>query len=66
EPISSLKGLVLVPLTSDDLLRSKELMDEYALDFEDSLHLAAALNIGSKEIVSNDKDFDKVGLKRIF
>jgi predicted nucleic acid-binding protein len=66
EPISNLKGLNLVPLTSDDMLRSVELMNEYGLDYEDSLHLAAALSIGSKEIVSNDKDFDKVGIKRLF
>jgi len=41
-------------------------MDEHALDYEGSLHLAAALSAGSKEMVSNDGDFDRVGLKRIF
>jgi len=65
EPILNLKGLKPVPLTSDDILRSKELMDEHALDY-DSLHLAAALSAGSKEMVLNDRDFDLVGPKRIF
>lgn len=66
EPILNLKGLKPVPLTSDDILRSKELMDEHDLDYEDSLHLAAALSAGSKEMVLNDRDFDLVGPKRIF
>lgn len=41
-------------------------MKKYDLDYEDSLHFAAALKTSVKEIVSNDEDFDKTPLKRIF
>jgi len=41
-------------------------MEEYNLDYEDSLHLTTALRTDAKEIISNDKDFDKTPLKRSF
>ena len=40
-------------------------MEECDLDYEDSLHLSVARRVGAKEIVSNDKDFDKIPLKRM-
>lgn len=66
DPISTLKGLALEPLTADDTPRFVELMAEHGLDFEDGLHLAVALRMGLKEIVSNDTDFERAGLKRAF
>ena len=39
-------------------------MNEYKLDYEDSLHLAVAIRTGAKEIISNDKDFDATQIKR--
>ncbi|MBS7650725.1 type II toxin-antitoxin system VapC family toxin [Candidatus Bathyarchaeota archaeon] len=66
EPITSLKGLVIEPLRLEDLTRGVNLMREYRLDYEDSLHLATALRKNVKEIISNDRDFDKTNLSRIF
>ena len=39
-------------------------MNEFKLDYEDSLHLAVALRVGAQEIISNDKDFDATQIKR--
>lgn len=64
--IASLKGLTIKPLISRDMLQALNLMRKHELDYEDSLHLATALRVGAKEIVSNDEDFDKTSLKRIF
>ena len=63
-PIMNLKGLVIEPLRPEDYTRALDLMEEYSLDYEDSLHLSVAIKAGAKEIVSNDKDFDKTPLKR--
>jgi predicted nucleic acid-binding protein len=41
-------------------------MKEYELDYEDAIHLAAALKSKAKEIISNDQDFDKTTIKRRF
>ncbi|MEM3502488.1 MAG: type II toxin-antitoxin system VapC family toxin [Candidatus Bathyarchaeia archaeon] len=66
DSIMSLKGLMIEPLRLEDLTRGVNLMREYRLDYEDSLHLATALRKNVKEIISNDKDFDKINLSRIF
>jgi predicted nucleic acid-binding protein len=64
--IISLPGLTIRPLTAEELSSALGLMREYDMDFEDALHLATALRVGAKEIVSNDKDFDRGPLKRKF
>jgi len=66
ESIVNLRGLVIKPLTTEDLTQASELMKRFDLDYEDALHLSTALKSGAKEIVSNDKDFDKTELRRIF
>lgn len=66
DSMTHLKGLLIRPLKPEDLIQAVELMKEYDIDYEDSIHLAAALRKGAKEIVSNDKDFDKTKLKRTF
>ncbi|MEM0482292.1 MAG: type II toxin-antitoxin system VapC family toxin [Nitrososphaerota archaeon] len=48
------------------LNKAASLTVEYSLDYEDALHLATALRNNAKEIVSNDRDFDKTPLKRRF
>jgi predicted nucleic acid-binding protein len=59
-----IKNLLVEPLRFEDFTKSVDLMKEYALDFEDALHLATAFRINAKEILSNDKDFDQTPLKR--
>ncbi|MCS7373557.1 MAG: type II toxin-antitoxin system VapC family toxin [archaeon GB-1845-036] len=62
--ITNLKGLVIEPLKPEDFIRALDLMEEYSLDYEDSLHLSVAVRTEAKEIISNDRDFDKTPLKR--
>jgi len=64
--ITDLAGLTIIPLTQKDLTQAANLMKEYELDYEDALHLSAALKSRAKEIISNDQDFDKTPLKRRF
>ena len=63
-PLNSLKGLVIESLRSEDFKKAADLMNEFKLDYEDSLHLAVAIRIGAQEIISNDKDFDRTEIKR--
>lgn len=62
--MTRIKGLAIEPLKSEDFVKALNLMKEYGLDYEDSLHLAVALRVGAKEIVSNDRDFDITPIKR--
>ncbi len=64
--ITGLPSLLIAPLTAEDLTEAINLMKKYDLDYEDALHLAAALRNSVKEIISNDQDFDKTPLKRKF
>jgi len=61
-----LRGLKIEPLVKDDFSKALEILNDFGLDFEDSLHLAVALRKNVKEIVSNDSDFDKTRVKRVF
>lgn len=63
-PISHIKGLTIEPLKPEDFAKAVDIMSEWKLDYEDSLHLAVALRVGAQEIVSNDKDFDLAPIKR--
>ena len=63
-PITSIKGLVIESLRSEDFKKASDLMNECKLDYEDSLHLAVAIRTGAQEIISNDKDFDTTQIKR--
>ncbi len=62
--MTKIRNLLIEPLKLEDFTKAMDLMKEYALDFEDSLHLATAFRINAKEIISNDKDFDQTPLKR--
>jgi len=64
--VTDLAGLTIIPLTQKDMIQAASLMKEYELDYEDALHLVAALKSGAKEIISNDQDFDRTPLKRSF
>jgi len=64
--ITELKGLRIVPLTIDQAVEAPFLMRQYNLDFEDALHLVAAMEYNSVRIVSNDRDFDRTPMDRVF
>ena len=64
--IKGLRGLMIAPLTVEDMRSAAELMKEYNLDYEDAIHLATALRNKVKEIISNDGDFDRAPLERKF
>jgi predicted nucleic acid-binding protein len=64
--ITGLKGLKVESLVKEDFTKAVEIMNDFGLDFEDSLHLAVALRKNVKEIISNDSDFDKTNVKRVF
>jgi len=64
--IINLRGLFIEPLKLEDCIRALYLMENYEIDYEDAIHLSTALRIGAIEIVSNDIDFDKTPLRRIF
>lgn len=66
DAVAGLPGLEVVPLKREDYVKALELMQKYSLDYEDSIHLAVALRSKAAAIISNDKDFDKTPLKRIF
>ncbi len=63
-PITSIKGLTIEPLKSEDFIKAMDLMNQCKLDYEDCLHLAAATRMGAQEIISNDADFDAAQIKR--
>jgi len=64
--IGNLPGLEVIPLNFNDIEKALTLMKDYNLEYEDALHLAIAIKCGVKEIISNDKDFDRTPLKRKF
>ncbi|MEB3755305.1 MAG: type II toxin-antitoxin system VapC family toxin [Desulfurococcales archaeon] len=61
-----LESLEIVPLEKRIVLDALVYMEEYGLDYEDAVHLASALSAGAGEIVSNDGDFDRGPLNRVF
>lgn len=64
--ITGIKGLVIEPLKPEDFAIAIDLMNDYSLNYEDSVHLAVALRTGAKEIISNDKDFGSSPIKGVF
>jgi predicted nucleic acid-binding protein len=56
--------LTIEPLKPEDFTKAVELMEDYKLDYEDSIHLAVATRTGAQEILSNDEDFDVAPIKR--
>ncbi len=66
ESINDLTNLQIVPFTVKQAIEAPLLMSLYNLDFEDSLHLAAAMEYDATIIVSNNRDFDRTPLTRVF
>jgi len=66
EKLSEIKNLKVVPLKMSTCIQAAELMRRYKLSFEDGIHLATALKHGAEAIYSNDSDFDRAPIRRIF
>ncbi|MCL4430329.1 MAG: type II toxin-antitoxin system VapC family toxin, partial [Chloroflexi bacterium] len=64
--ITGIKGLAIEPLKPEDFTVAVDLMNDYKLDYEDSVHLAVAIRTGTNEIISNDKDFSSTPIKAVF
>jgi len=60
------RGLQVEPLTAACYTEALVLMDMYGLDYEDALHLAVAVQVKAQRIVSNDGDYDRAALRRVF
>lgn len=59
------RGLSIYFVTIGDRLKALEHMENYGLDFEDSLTLQAAISSGCSKIVSFDRDFDGLQIGRV-
>jgi len=64
--INLLRGLRIVPLTKEIIQEAINAANEYNLDLEDAIHLVTAMRYGAREIYSNDADFDRTPLIRVF
>jgi len=54
------KGLSIYDLTVEDRIAATEHMKQFRLDFDDATAYAAMTAMGTSEIVSMDKHFDKI------
>ncbi len=64
--IKALRGLRIVPLTPEIFEKAITIMNKYDLDLEDAIHLATAIKYKAEKIASNDGDFDRTPLQRVF
>ena len=64
--IGDLKYLRVEPLLSEDFVIASKNKDNYSIDLEDALHFSVCERLGICEIYSNDDDFDRTPLKRMF
>jgi len=56
----------ILPIGLDEYLKAKTIMVKYKLKPSDSIHVATILNNGLQAIASEDEDFDKTGIKRLW
>ena len=56
----------VLPLTVFDYLTAREIILKYKLRPSDALHIAVIQNNGLQAIVSEDEDFDRLPLKRLW
>jgi uncharacterized protein len=64
--LTQVKGLTIESLKPEDLTNAAELMNTNKIDYEDALHLAVVARTGATEIITNDKRFNAVNIKRVF
>ena len=56
----------LVPIGLEEYVKAKDIMRKYKLKPSDAIHVATVINNGLQAIASEDADFDKIGIKRIW
>ena len=71
ETISFIEDVILpavkvLPITFNDYLTAKEIILKYNLRPSDALHIATIQDNGLQAIVSEDEDFDRLPLKRLW
>jgi len=66
EALLGLSKLRIVPLSKEVFRTASEAMTRFSLDFEDAIHYATAIKHGATKIISNDRDFEKTDIQRIF
>ena len=71
ETISFIEDVILpavrvLPVTFNDYLTAKEIILKYSLRPSDALHIATIQNNGLQAIVSEDDEFDRLPLKRLW
>ncbi len=64
--ILEIRKLRLVPLREETIIEAVKVAREIGLDFEDAIHYATAKQYNAIQIISNDKDYEKTDLKRVF
>ncbi|NOZ77090.1 MAG: type II toxin-antitoxin system VapC family toxin [Euryarchaeota archaeon] len=66
ERLTGVMNLKFAPLDMETYWKAGALSKRHGLDLEDAIHLATALQHGANVIYSNDKDFDKGPIDRVF
>lgn len=56
----------ILPIRIDEYVKAKEIMRKYKLKPSDAIHVATIINNGLQAIATEDRDFDKLGIKRIW
>lgn len=56
----------ILPIRIDEYVKAKEIMRKYKLKPSDAIHIATIINNGLQAIATEDRDFDKLGIKRIW
>lgn len=64
--IQELSHLKVIPLEMQDFKGGEQYRNAFRIDFKHSIHYAVARRMGAQTIYSNDSDFDKTDLERVF
>jgi len=56
----------VLPIGLSEHLKAREVMTKYSLRPSDAIHVATVGNHGLQAIATEDEDFDKVGIKRLW
>jgi len=57
---------VVLPIGMDEYVGARELMLRHRLKPSDAIHAATIINNGLQAIATEDTDFDRIGIKRIW